>query len=69
MTIWELKALAEQKAKDEQLTEQQRNAWQNALKSVEINLKEREQYETTRTTKDSLRASICNTSRWQDKAI
>lgn len=35
MTIWELKALAEQKIKDEQLTEQQRNAWQNALKSVE----------------------------------
>lgn len=38
MTIWELKALAEQKAKDEQLTEQQRNAWQNALKSVEIQI-------------------------------
>ena len=69
MTIWELKALAEQKAKDEQLTEQQRNAWQNALKSVEINLKEREQHETTRTTKHSLRACICNTSRWQDNTI
>lgn len=38
MTIWELKALSEQKAKDEQLTEQQRNAWQNALKSVEIQI-------------------------------
>lgn len=38
MTIWELKALAEQKAKDEQLTEEQRNAWQNALKSVEIQI-------------------------------
>ena len=35
MTIWDLKALCEQKAKDEQLTEEQRNAWQNALKSVE----------------------------------
>ena len=69
MTIWELKALAEQKAKDEQLTEQQRNAWQNALKSVEINLKEREQHETIRTTKHSLQACICNTSRWQDKTI
>ena len=45
MTIWDLKALCEQKIKDEQLTEQQRNAWQNALKSVEINLKEREQHE------------------------
>ena len=54
MTIWDLKALCEQKIKDEQLTEQQRNAWQNALKSVEINLKEREQHETTRTTKHSL---------------
>lgn len=38
MTIWELKALAEQKAKDEQLTKQQRNAWQNALKLVEIQI-------------------------------
>lgn len=38
MTIWELKALAEQKIKDEQLTEEQRNAWQNALKSVEIQI-------------------------------
>lgn len=38
MTIWELKALAEQKIKDKQLTEQQRNAWQNALKSVEIQI-------------------------------
>lgn len=38
MTIWELKALCEQKIKDEQLTEQQRNAWQNALKSVEIQI-------------------------------
>lgn len=38
MTIWELKALAEQKANDEQLTEEQRNAWQNALKSVEIQI-------------------------------
>ena len=46
MTIWELKALAEQKANDEQLTEEQRNAWQNALKSVEINLKERETHES-----------------------
>ena len=45
MTVWDLKALCEQKAKDEQLTEEQRNAWQNALKSVEINLKERESYE------------------------
>lgn len=45
MTVWDLKALCEQKAKDEQLTEQQRNAWQNALKSVEINLKERETHE------------------------
>ena len=69
MTIWELKALCEQKIKDEQLTEEQRNAWQNALKSVEINLKEREQHETTRTTKDLLRASICNTSKWHDKTI
>lgn len=42
MTIWDLKALCEQKTKDEQLTEEQRNAWQNALKSVEINLKERD---------------------------
>ena len=42
MTIWDLKALCEQKIKDEQLTEEQRNAWQNALKSVEINLKERD---------------------------
>lgn len=41
MTVWDLKALCEQKIKDEQLTEEQRNAWQNALKSVEINLKER----------------------------
>ena len=69
MTVWDLKALCEQKIKDEQLTEEQRNAWQNALKSVEINLKEREQHETTRTTKHSLRASICNTSRWQDNTI
>lgn len=38
MTIWELKALCEQKIKDEQLTEEQRNAWQNALKSVEIQI-------------------------------
>lgn len=38
MTVWELKALAEQKIKDEQLTEEQRNAWQNALKSVEIQI-------------------------------
>lgn len=45
MTVWDLKALCEQKIKDEQLTEQQRNAWQNALKSVEINLKERETHE------------------------
>ena len=42
MKVWDLKALCEQKIKDEQLTEQQRNAWQNALKSVEINLKERD---------------------------
>lgn len=35
MTVWDLKALCEQKIKDEQLTEEQRNAWQNALKSVE----------------------------------
>ncbi len=34
MTIWELKALGEQKIKDEQLTEQQRKAWQNALNGV-----------------------------------
>lgn len=40
MTIWELKALCLEKIKDEQLTEQQRNAWQNALKSVEIQIKE-----------------------------
>ena len=45
MTVWDLKALCEQKIKDEQLTEEQRNAWQNALKSVEINLKERKLYE------------------------
>lgn len=45
MTVWDLKALCEQKIKDEQLTEEQRNAWQNALKSVEINLKERETHE------------------------
>lgn len=32
------KALCEQKIKDEQLTEEQRNAWQNALKSVEIQI-------------------------------
>lgn len=38
MTVWDLKALCEQKIKDEQLTEQQRNAWQNALKSVEIQI-------------------------------
>ena len=31
MTIWGLKALAEQKIKDERLTELQRNAWQNVL--------------------------------------
>lgn len=31
MTIWELKALAEQKIKDKELIDQQRNAWQNAL--------------------------------------
>lgn len=54
MTVWELESVCLQKLEDEQLTEQQRNAWQNALKSVEINLKEREQYETTRTTKHSL---------------
>lgn len=46
MTVWDLKALCEQKIKDEQLTEEQRNAWQNALKSVEINLKERVQHGT-----------------------
>ena len=46
MTVWDLKALCEQKAKDGQLTEEQRNAWQNALKSVEINLKERVQHGT-----------------------
>ena len=69
MTVWDLKALCEQKIKDEQLTEEQRNAWQNALKSVEINLKEREQHETTRTTKYLLRSCICNTSRWQDNTI
>ena len=38
ISIWDLKALCEQKIKDEQLTEQQRNAWQNALKSVEIQI-------------------------------
>lgn len=38
MTIWDLKSLCEQKIKDEQLTEEQRNAWQNALKSVEIQI-------------------------------
>lgn len=38
MTVWDLKALCEQKTKDEQLTEEQRNAWQNALKSVEIQI-------------------------------
>ena len=38
MTVWDLKALCEQKIKDEQLTEEQRNAWQNALKSVEIQI-------------------------------
>lgn len=38
ISIWDLKALCEQKAKDEQLTEEQRNAWQNALKSVEIQI-------------------------------
>lgn len=34
MTIWELKNLAEQKIKDMELTEQERNAWQNALNGV-----------------------------------
>lgn len=38
MTVWDLKALCEQKIKDEQLTDEQRNAWQNALKSVEIQI-------------------------------
>lgn len=38
MTVWDLKALCEQKIKDEQLTEEQRNAWQNALKAVEIQI-------------------------------
>ena len=69
MTVWELESLCLQKLEDEQLSVQERNAWQNALKSVEINLKEREQHETTRTTKHSLRACIRNTSRWQDNTI
>lgn len=38
ISLCDLKALCEQKIKDEQLTEQQRNAWQNALKSVEIQI-------------------------------
>lgn len=38
MTVWELESLCLQKLEDEQLTEQQRNAWQNALKSVEIQI-------------------------------
>ena len=43
MTIWEMKAMCEQKIKDESLSIQQRNAYQNALKSIEIAIKEHEQ--------------------------
>lgn len=38
MTVWELESLCLQKLEDEQLSVQERNAWQNALKSVEIQI-------------------------------
>lgn len=38
MTVWELESLCLQKLEDEQLSTQERNAWQNALKSVEIQI-------------------------------
>ena len=65
VTVWELKVLCERNMKDEQLTDQQRNAWENALKSVEVNLKERNMTEAEKLHQDIFygRVYICNKCR------